>query len=797
MADSSRGVSPFASRDLPASFAERWQAGETPLVEEVLANVVDREKQSLLRELLQVELRYRRQRGDRPTPEDYLRRFPDAPTIVGEVFAQDASTADSTLDQLARTVAPGDDTATLAPHAENPLPAAADSRIGDYELQHEIARGGMGVVYKARQTSLNRSVALKMILSGQLASEDDIKRFRMEAGAAAQLDHPGIVPIYEIGEHQGQPYFSMGLVEGESLAARIADGPLAPHEAAKLVSSIAAAVDYAHQRGVIHRDLKPGNVLIDQHNTPKVTDFGLAKRVDADSNLTGTGDILGTPSYMPPEQAGGELEKIGPASDIYSLGAILYCLLTARPPFQAARPLDTVLQVIAQDPVPPTQLNPTVDKDLETICLKCLEKPLERRYTSAAALKADLDRFLNNEPIHARRISSAAKLWRWCRRKPLVASLVAAVVISVIFGVGFTTYFAMEARLRAQQAEETTTIAISTLETMVNDVQERLRPIPAAQEVRRELLRSSLAELQRVSADFRAQRRVDRNTAKALLDLANLFDELGDEEGLDATKSAESNYRAAADIYRELNESEPSDQDVLQEYSITLTELGTFYLDVGNTQKAEHPLFEALEKGRDATAELPHETRYWLDFGWILANCGDWYAMRSKFREAQPYFDEAIQIARRMMAIHPGDRIYEERLAAYLEKAGDAYHDMRQNDAALERFQKTLELRQKLYEQIPESPIILDSLSFTYERLGNHWLQVGKPGQALAMYRKMLEFNEHAVEADPANRPLRRGQAVCYEKISKAARRVGNLELANSANKKAREIRQRMMRKVN
>ncbi len=793
MTDSSRGVSKFGTPDLSsllASFAQRWHQGETPSLEKFLAQTPESDTQSLFRELLQVELRCRRERGQQPTPADYINRFPDVATVVNEVFGADASTV--TFDGQANTAQALDDDATLAPRSNDDANASGTRSIGDYELLHEIARGGMGVVYKARQTSLNRSVALKMILTGQLASADDVERFRMEAGAAAQLDHPGIVPIYEIGEHAGQPYFSMGLVEGESLAARIKDGPLTPREAAQWVASIAEAVDYAHQRGVVHRDLKPGNVLIDQHGTPKVTDFGLAKRVDADSNLTGTGDILGTPSYMPPEQAGGELEKIGPASDIYSLGAVLYCLLTARPPFQAARPLDTVLQVIGQDPVSPKQLNPAVDKDLETICLKCLEKSAERRYETAAALKSDLDRFLKGEPIHARRISPAAKVWRWCRRKPLVAGLIAAVGISLIVGVSFSTYFAMEARVRARQAEEGRAIALSTLETMIKDVQRQLRPIPAAREIRRELLRNSLAELERVSGEIRLQRRVDLSTARALVDLAGLFEELGNDEGLDASETAETHYQDAVAIYRELNESPDADLQLRQEFSNALADLGNFYLNVKRVPQAKQPLFESLEMGRDITQQLPIDSPYWRDFAWILGTCGDWHAMRRSFRDALPFFGEAEQIVRRLLEEYPDDPVYQERLAAYLEKAGDAHHDLKQNRKALERFQTVLEIRQKLYDSDPESSFMLDSMAYIHERLGNHWMQVGDPKRAQDIYRKMVELNQQAIQRDPASRTLQQGQAIYYLKLAKASQQVGDLEEAKEARQKAAEIRRRL-----
>jgi tetratricopeptide (TPR) repeat protein/tRNA A-37 threonylcarbamoyl transferase component Bud32 len=303
--------------------------------------------------------------------------------------------------------------------------------FGDYELLKEIARGAMGVVFKARQRSLGRVVALKMILAGSLASEQEVQRFYAEAQAAARLDHPGIVPVYEVGEVGGQPYFSMGFVDGESLAQRLSRGPLAPREAARLVMAVAQAVQFAHERAVIHRDLKPGNILVDVKNVPRVTDFGLAKRVEGGSDLTATGQILGTPSYMAPEQAAGKSASVGPPADIYALGAVLYCTLCGRPPFQAAGVVETLRQVVERDPVLPRQLNPSVDRDLEIICLKCLEKDPAARYRSAADFAAELQRFLNGEPIQARRIGPVRRAWRWCKRKPVVAALCAASLLTV------------------------------------------------------------------------------------------------------------------------------------------------------------------------------------------------------------------------------------------------------------------------------------------------------------------------------------------------------------------------------
>jgi serine/threonine protein kinase/WD40 repeat protein len=345
--------------------------------------------------------------------------------------------------------------------------AGRDGKIvryfGDYELVEEIARGGMGIVYRARQINLNRVVALKMILSGQLAHEADVKRFYAEAEAAARLDHPGIVPIFEIGEHEGQHYFSMAFIEGQSLAGKVAGGPIPPREAAELVSRVAEAVQYAHDKGIIHRDLKPANVLLDRTGQPRVTDFGLAKQLAGDSGLTGSGQVLGTPGYMPPEQAAGRVSQIGPQSDVYSLGAILYCLLTGRPPFQAASPMDTLMQVLEQEPVPVRQLNARVARDLETICLKCLEKDPRRRYVSAQELSEDLQRFLAGRPIRARPNTIFERAAKWVKRRPAAAGLLAsAIVVPLILLLG-SLWFTIRLREERNYAQGQETLAKARL----------------------------------------------------------------------------------------------------------------------------------------------------------------------------------------------------------------------------------------------------------------------------------------------------------------------------------------------
>jgi len=275
--------------------------------------------------------------------------------------------------------------------------------IGDYELIEELGRGGMGVVFRARQISLDREVAIKMILRGRLASEADLQRFLAEASATARLQHPNIVPVYEAGDIEGRPFFSMQLVNGETLAERVINqGPLPQREIAKIVASIARAIGFAHEQGILHRDLKPSNILLASDGTPLITDFGLAKQTGSDASLTRSGMLVGTPAYMSPEQAGGRRNLIGPASDVYSLGCVLYFALTGRSPFVSDSPMETVMLVVEQDPVAPRTLRPKLDRDLEMIVIRCLQKPIDLRYQSGEALAQDLEAYLADERVAAR-----------------------------------------------------------------------------------------------------------------------------------------------------------------------------------------------------------------------------------------------------------------------------------------------------------------------------------------------------------------------------------------------------------
>jgi Protein kinase domain/WD40-like Beta Propeller Repeat len=422
-------------------------------------NAADHEHQ--LQEILHAYLRAV-DAGQAPDRQALLREHPELASELADFFADQDRIA-----KVAQAMRPAEPAAqvaatlnveapTLSPdHPAVPPPGSRVRYFGDYELLEEISRGGMGVVYRARQVSLNRIVALKMILAGQLASAAEVQRFHTEAEAAAHLDHPNIVPIYEVGEHDGQHYFSMKLIEGRSLAQELAEGRWAgskeqQRRAAKLLARVVQAVHHAHQRGILHRDLKPGNILLDGKGEPHVTDFGLAKRVEGDKGLTQSGALVGTPSYMAPEQARSQ-KLLTTAADVYSLGAVLYELLTGRPPFRAETALDTVLQVLEKEPERPRVINPGVDRDLETICLKCLQKEPGARYASAEALANDLEHWLRGEPITARPSSIRERAVKWVKRRPLAAAVVAISVLALITLTAGGLWLQQEHQRRIQQ----------------------------------------------------------------------------------------------------------------------------------------------------------------------------------------------------------------------------------------------------------------------------------------------------------------------------------------------------------
>jgi serine/threonine-protein kinase len=445
--------------------------------------------------------------GDGPTlvPSNFPQQHPE---LAGEL--SDCLRGLEAMEELRRTIEAGERDLSIPP-----------KQVGDYELCREIGRGGMGVVYEAHDVKLKRRVALKMIKSGDLASPEELERFRAEAESVARLQHPNIVQIYAVGEQDGRPYLALEFIDGGSLEALLAAKLLSPSDAAQLVEIVARAVQHAHQCGIVHRDLKPANVLLCKPSTlsqsepgsladsrpPKITDFGLAKRLqEGEAGPTHSGVVMGTPSYMAPEQANGRTRDIGPATDVYALGAILYECLTGRPPFKAANPMDTLLQVLGHDPVPPSRLQPNVPRDLETICLKCLAKDVPRRYSTAREVAEELQRFQRGDPIRARPSGYADRLLRWCRRNPGVTSLVlTAVLLLLVVGGLVALHLSDEATARAREAGRTEEILQSVgyaAEGVAGLVDARLQELSRA--------------VERTSVDPRLRKKLGNPDQKAL-----------------------------------------------------------------------------------------------------------------------------------------------------------------------------------------------------------------------------------------------------------------------------------------
>jgi predicted Ser/Thr protein kinase len=392
--------------------------------------------------------------------ETALGMFPDAFVPSGDSSAVASAKADDC--GSAQNVE-----ANAAPHVKMPMRVAKMlGELGDYELLEEVGRGGQGVVFRARQKSLNRTVALKVIGLGRWATRAHLKRFRLEAEAAASLDHPCIVPIYEVGERDGSCYFSMKFVEGGQLDEMVRRTPMSIRHATELIAKVARTVHYAHEHGILHRDVKPGNILLDAKGEPHLTDFGLARLVESESTVTRTLEVMGTPSYMAPEQARGNnpaAAGLTSATDVYGLGAVLYQLLTGHPPFAGGTTYETIRLLLDTEPRQPRLLNSKISRDLSTICLKCLEKDPQRRYSSALGLAEDLERWLRHEPIRARRTGVLTRASKWMRRQPAIAALI-ALSVALTAGLGGMVWKSELVRHRA-----TTGIAVLPFENLSND----------------------------------------------------------------------------------------------------------------------------------------------------------------------------------------------------------------------------------------------------------------------------------------------------------------------------------------
>jgi serine/threonine protein kinase len=604
-----------------------------------------------------------------------------------------------------------------------PIASPTLSSFGDYQLLAEIARGGMGVVYKARQVSLNRIVAVKRILRGPLAQEAHLRRFRAEAELAARLQHPNIVAIHEVGEEAGEPFFSMDYVEGHSLAELAHNQPLPAKRAATYLKIISEAVAYAHSKGVLHRDLKPSNILIDEHDQPRVTDFGLAKRLDhsqlpaLNQPLTLSGQVLGSPNFMPPEQAAGEMEAVRPASDVYSLGAVLYQLVTGRAPFIAETITLTLRLVAEAEPTSPRLLDPAVPLDLETICLKCLQKAPSRRYDTAQALADDLARFLQDKPILARPVSSAEKVWRWCRRNPSLAGTLAtagALLLIVAIGSPIAAFRIRLERTQAEAGRAEATIEASKSRQVAQFLEDMLKGVGPSAALGRDttMLRGILDETaNRLSRDLTNQPAVE---AELRATIGQVYTQLGQ------YREAEAMQRRALALHRRLVGNEHP------EVAKTLNRLAA-------ALEGQYKWAEAESLDREA---LAIQRRRWgnehVEVAYSLNSLGVQLAHLGRPDEASQLYHEALAIRRKLLGNDHRD------VALTLSNLGALESD-RQPVEAEKLYREALAILHRVFgDAHPDLEVPLDNLAIALSKQGKFAAAETVARQALALQASML-----------------------------------------------------------
>ena len=706
--------------------------------------------------------------------------------------------------------------------------------FGDYEIQKELGRGGMGVVYKALQVSLNRPVALKMIKAGVLADDAELQRFQNEAEAVALLDHPGIVPVYEVGDHEGQRYFSMKLVEGGNLAEQLASFKDNPRAAATLLAETAEAVHHAHMRGILHRDLKPANILIDAEGHPHVTDFGLAKRVEGDVEMTVSGAILGTPAYMSPEQAIGRRGSITTATDVYGLGAILYALLTGKAPFGGESVIDTLDAVRHHSPEPPRKFNGSVPHDLETICLKCLDKDPRKRYATAHELGVDLNNWLDSRPITARRVGAAEQAWLWCKRKPAVAGLAAAVLLAVVGGTA--GIFAVQARANADlrmsngkldeantellstnskldrtnaelrtsntlldqqraRAEDRETQAIAAVkkfaDVITNDSE--LKNNKALENLRKRLLNEPLAFFrtlrERLQADRDTRPESLARLADASFDLGFLTDEIGDKQ--DALIA----YRESLAIRQKLADANPS---------VTKFQSGlgsSFTTSIGilrgpPASRAEGAL-ESSRVGRLAIQQKladanPSVSEFQSDLANSHNSIGILLEATGKPAEAMEAHQSALAIRRKLADANPSVSEFQSDLALSHNNIGILLKKTGKPAEALKAYEASLAIGQKLADANPTVNEFQGYLAYSHNNLGILLSDTGKPTEALKAYESALAIQQKLADANPSVTLFQSDLAASHNNIGNLLNATGRPAEALTCHELALAIRRKL-----
>jgi serine/threonine-protein kinase len=620
----------------------------------------------------------------------------------------------------------------------------------------------MGVVYKARQVRLDRPVALKMVLAGAHASSEMLSRFHIEAQAVAHLQHPGIVQIHEVGEHDGLPYFSLEFVPGGSLSQLIAGKPQPPREGASMVRELALAMHEAHQRGIIHRDLKPANVLLTADGRPKITDFGLAKRMEDDSGQTRSGAIMGTPSYMAPEQAWGQTHEIGPLTDLYALGAILYEMLTGRPPFQGATALETLELARTREPVPPTQLQPKVPADLETICLKCLQKEPGRRYADDAALAADLDRFLEGRPILARPVSAPERFVRWCRRNPKVAGLAASVLVLLV----------------------AVTAVSSTAAVRLGTLNDKLTKSNKAESLAREAAENNAIEATK-ARDKEAIARLKetealRKETEALKKEREALEksEKAVKAAFDQNKNALQSIRYMSILITRRLTQFPGSQPVREELTKTAAD------SLAQTMNAMEQLGAVVKDPQGEFVAARTLAGINQQAGRIMDELG-------RYKEAGEYFHRMDDLIEATAAAHPGRPESLALMIASKSTLGDfELNRLMDSATAIRHYEQALEFRRRALANDPNNDEAKRGVGNALGALARARLKVGDPARAIDCYQEEAEVRDSISPAMASKLPFRRERSGLEEKLGDLALSLGDVKAGREHYEQALRLRE-------
>jgi len=686
-------------------FEETSRAGGRPDLASFLNNAPPPVQARLFHDLLTIELEFCFDRGETPDLHAYSGRFPEYPEVIAAVFAR-FGRADKSLPSSTDHAVISPQKTRLGqelPRADLDPTALKSLRSAGYEILGELGRGGMGVVYLARNVALNRPCALKMILASLHAGSTAVARFRTEAEAVARLRHPGIVQIYHIGDAGGLPFLELEYLAGGNLDRTLDGTPRPPADAARLVEALARAIAEAHGKAIVHRDLKPANVLLDLDGSPKVADFGLAKVLDSDSDLTRTQTVLGSPSYMAPEQAEGRSDLVGATSDIYALGAILYTLLVGFPPFRAATALETLAQVKSAEPVSPSRIQPGLPRDIETICLKCLEKVPGRRYATAEALAEDLRRYQSGESILARPAPAWERAWKWARRRPALAAALAVVVVAAGILLGGVLYYnaRLQAMLQRTQVAELAAVdrgklAIDAYSRLVSDVQEKLGDTAATRSIRQDLLTTAI-------------------------------------RGLD--EIARSPGAFAPDLY----------------LAVAHQKLGEILRQVGRADDARLQLDRARLLAEDLAASDPGNLAVAECLRDAYLGIGELIVRDEHAREASGYFRSALKQARAIMTAAPARAGARLGLAEAYHRLGRALDSAGDLAEAKECFRTMQELAERWVDDEPKNAVARDMLASSYLRLARVRRYYKEFAAAEVAFRDATAIARQLWTAEPKN----------------------------------------------